>query len=484
VFHAATRLVQLNVIVRDKNGPVANLAKSDVILTDRGTPSTISVFSVESALGRARGAQPLPPNAFSNRQGASNSVTIVLLDSLNTLDYSKEVWELFPTRFENQALGYAKQQLVKFVNDLDPRDRVAIYSLGHRLSVLCDFTSDPEELRRTLAGYRAVALTSSELVEPNASALPRMPGPEFNAAVDGGNQKAAGMANASRAGITVGALLAIAAHADGIPGRKNLVWLTASLPFSGPAAAGVLSRANIAVYPVDARGLATSFDPHYRPPGQDAMQALADETGGRAYLNNNDLAGAIRKAVDHAAVTYTLGFYPDADSLDGKPHDLKVRVGRPGLDMRYARTYVAARDVRTCGTRNLAWAIESPLESSAIGLLARVERGMGGPTLTSLRVLGSVDLHNLQLTQNSDARSGAVDIRIFQQDAAGKAIAETHDRLNLQLTNESYAAYLKTGVLFREYVEPKDGLATLRVLVSDTSNGAVGSLIVPASRIK
>jgi hypothetical protein len=44
VFRANTRLVQINVIVRDKDGPVANLSKSDFVLTDRGKPRAITVF--------------------------------------------------------------------------------------------------------------------------------------------------------------------------------------------------------------------------------------------------------------------------------------------------------------------------------------------------------------------------------------------------------------------------------------------------------
>ncbi len=48
VIRTSTRLVQVNVVVHGKNGPVADLTKSDFVLTDRGRRQTISVFSVES----------------------------------------------------------------------------------------------------------------------------------------------------------------------------------------------------------------------------------------------------------------------------------------------------------------------------------------------------------------------------------------------------------------------------------------------------
>src|ERR1700733_3272816 len=81
VLRTSTRLVQVNVIVHDKNAPVANLTKGDFILTDRGRIRKIDVFSVESTTGSAKSANPLPPNTFSNRQTAGAippNVVIVL----------------------------------------------------------------------------------------------------------------------------------------------------------------------------------------------------------------------------------------------------------------------------------------------------------------------------------------------------------------------------------------------------------------------
>src|SRR5580693_1965475 len=133
VLRTSTRLVQVNVIVHDKNAPVANLTKDDFILTDRGRPRKIDVFSVESTAGSAKSADPLPPNTFSNRQTGAGSappnVVIVLLDGRNT-------------RFEDQA--NAKRQLIRFLAGVDPKDRIAIYTFSNKLRVLCDFTDSPE----------------------------------------------------------------------------------------------------------------------------------------------------------------------------------------------------------------------------------------------------------------------------------------------------------------------------------------------------
>ncbi len=178
------------------------------------------------------------------------------------------------------------------------------------------------------------------------------------------------MSNAVRAQTTMGALLAIASHVEGIPGRKNLVWLTSDVMIPAEALGRVLSRSGIAVYPVDARGLLPNAMGHTQadanglafgntrgtpsaagagspvPVGINDMQTLAEATGGRAYVNGNDLTGAIRAAINDGEVTYTLGFYLDAASLDGKFHELKVRVKRASLDVRTQRGYFALKDAR------------------------------------------------------------------------------------------------------------------------------------------
>jgi VWFA-related protein len=482
-FRSSTRLVEVNVVVHDKNGPVADLTKRDFTLIDRGKPLSISTFSRSTPL--PANLLSLPPNTFSNRpktaDGSPGSVTIVLLDALNTLHFGSSFADLGtgPTRFEDHALGYGKLQLMKFIQDLDPKDRVAVYALGKSLHVLCDFTSDPAQLQKVLSEYRDSSLTLAEVSEPPPAHLGA--GPEFNAAVDSGNQKMAAMANGDRSGQTVAALLAIANHTADIPGRKNLVWLTASLPFTGPAIGRLLSRANIAIYPVDARGLIPSFNPYFQPSSLGAMQELADETGGRAFYNTNDLSTAIREAVNDAEVNYTLGFYVDSGSLDGKFHELKIRVARSGLDVRHPSGYFALPDGSTnlSRQREIHSVLASPLESASIHLLARVER-----TGRTLRIGGSVDVRDLQLVEAGGVRKGALEVFVVQQDSAGNILEQSHKRLSLTLSATEYAAYLKSGIFFRQNVDPKDAAATLRILVGDPANSNVGSLIIPISQVK
>jgi hypothetical protein len=90
-IHVSTHLVQIGIIVRNNNGPVADLKKDDFVVLDRGKPQKISVFTAESGASTPQPASPLPlpPHTFSDLPQVNGpvvrSITIVLLDNINTL---------------------------------------------------------------------------------------------------------------------------------------------------------------------------------------------------------------------------------------------------------------------------------------------------------------------------------------------------------------------------------------------------------------
>jgi len=514
-IHVSTRLVQIGIVVRDKNGPVADLTMDDFVVLDRGKPQKISVFAVESSYSAPQPAQPLPQNMFSDlpQYGAATprSVTIVLLDNLNTLSGNgHEGYETGPVWMEDLALANAKAHLIEFLKDLDTKDRVAIYGLSETLHVLCDFTSDRDRLLTILKNYDTTSRTNREAAEPGNYHTP-VPGKEFNDNMDAQALEFAAATNERRAVQTMAALQSIASHVANIPGRKNLVWLTANLPFSGAALARILVPAQIAAYPVDARGLLPRALPTSaedvvakgselstvlgldkspaqtdQPIGIDTMEKIAEDTGGRAFVNTNDVTSAIRKAVEDSAVTYTLGFYMDPHSADGKFHELKVQVKRTGLTVRYPKGYFATEDAPPTKDQNwktVLTAVQSPIESSVIPLQVKVDR-VNQPLPNSLRLLCSIDIHNLRLVQSGNLRKGTVHVYVIEQDGIGKVLSQWSKTYDLQLAEKQYEALLSSGMPFRQDLKPKAGVTTLRILVEDPSTASIGSLIIPLSQVK
>jgi VWFA-related protein len=515
-IRVSSRLVQVNVIVQNTNGAVKNLTKDDFVVLDQGKPREISLFSLESTESAPEPAQPLLQNTFSDlpQYGASipSSITIVLLDNLNTLYGSApEPYESTPTWFEDHALTNAKAHLIEFIKQLDPQDRVAIYGLSDSLHVLCDFTGDRSQLLTVLRRYDTTSMTNRERVEHGTVHMPNqnpLAHGAFNASINPGNRRLEEIGDQGRAGITIAALQSIAAHVANIPGRKNLVWLTTDPPLSGAAMGRILSPAQIAAYPVDGRGLLTAkttletmqgvededaslLGTFARPQspeplGVETMKELADETGGQAFVNTNDLTGAIRRAVEDSAATYTLGFYLDSGSIDGKFHQLKVRLKSKGLAIRYPKGYFALEDAAPTKDQNrnrVVMALQSPIESSAIPLQVTVNR-VSEPAPGTLSLVGSVDIRAIRLAQNGTGRKGAVSVYFFEQDQTGKVIRESANTIPLQLAEQQYQAFLRSGIHFTKHLEPRAGITTLRILVEDPATADVGSLIIPLSEVK
>src|SRR5262249_21126016 len=128
-----TRLVMVDVVARDKSGKVVtDLQAEDFKLLEDGKPQQISVFvfqhpSAEPATDEAKPARI--PNTFDNKprfRGAS-ALNVVLVDALNTT-------------FLNQA--YVRVEMVKFLEKLPPGQPIAIYTMGRKLRLLQDFTTD------------------------------------------------------------------------------------------------------------------------------------------------------------------------------------------------------------------------------------------------------------------------------------------------------------------------------------------------------
>jgi len=518
VLRATTRLVQVNVIVRGKNGePVLGLTEADFAITDAGVAQQVATLSVESMRSAPPppGAKPLPelqPNVFSNmaafKPATPKAVTVILMDGLNTA-------------FGDQV--HARQQLVAFLYTLTPNDRVALYTLGRDVHVLHDFTDDHVLLLKALDRHRA--RTGSELADSNPVAA-NTGDPELDALFDATNRKIADFQNTDRAQTTLTALEAIAQHVAAIPGRKNLVWISGGFPLSigmeemniGSAAdrrsfsddvehaTRAITAAQLAIYPVDARGLATpGYDASaltttpkevLRPQGpssampdlqltHETMQMIAQRTGGKAYYNSNDLKGAIRGAMDDAEVTYVVGYYPTHNTWDGTFREIKVKVNRPGVRVRHRGGYFAfAEQAPTEQTRRtaLADAARSPLDATSIDLSVRLAPDV--PQKGGLRMLMVIEPRQLTFEQKDGRWTGLVDVLFVHQAAPDKAATATRETLALNYTRERYQEILERGVMLARDFEYAATAYTLRVVVRDAASGRLGSVSIRTDRLE
>lgn len=443
---ASAQLVQVNVIVNGKNGLAHDLTKDDFTLFDHGKRQTISYFSADRPASSQAPKGALPPNTFSNRvseRGAAPSnLTVILLDGLN------------------MAAGdrvNARRQIMQVLNQAEPGDPIALYGLGDSLRVLRDFGGD---------------------------------GPGLESMVDEITEVLGEPAQANRTLRTYAALEAIAGHVGQISGRKSLVWVSGAFATGGKDLAAAfgeererafraLSHANIAVYPVDARAagaLESSRD----------LEEIAAVTGGRATYHINDLTAAVRAAIEDAAVTYTLGFYPQPSDLDGEFHDLKIRLKRKGLTARYRKGYIAYKDEppdRREREFMIDTALWSPLATSGISLAGRVER-VAKPEPDLLQLVIAADAHQMRLRMEDEHWTGKLEVVFAQADRDGEIIDTKRDTVNLNLQQSTYETVLQKGMLFGQVLKPQYRLAQVRVVIYDYASGQLGSLVIPVENLK
>jgi VWFA-related protein len=503
-FGVTTRVVQVSVVVRDKAGrTVADLTARDFRLFEDGKEQPIESFSVESTAAAARVEEPAGRREFSNRLGgrAAAGVTVILLDRLNT-------------RFEDQAR--AREQIVRFLGTLAREDRVALYVLEPgAVRVLHDFTTDTGSLLRAVArhqGLPAPELDTSEATAPETGEA------DMDAFLSKELTETSGVALAQRVRSAAAGLEAIANHLAGVLGRKNLVWVSSGFPLvvndqwprivteEVGRATRALNDAGIAVYPVDPRGLVGAYATNPAAisstkdssralreafttlattrPDVEGLKTIADDTGGRAFYDTNDISGALRQAVDDSRLTYVLGYAPSHGKWDGKFHEIKVTVSRGGLDVRHRRGYLAlqARGSGDPAQREAAVldAVRSPLQATGLGLGARVEPATGDAVNLAIRL----DPASVSLAKNGDTWQGAFDLAIVQALPDGTLRKSLQTTVELNLTAELRERLLRQGIVVNRKVAVLADALRLHVVARDVATGATGSLIIPADRLR
>src|SRR5258708_2750108 len=431
VLKVTTRLVTVDVVARDRHGnPVRDLTANDFQITEqagshKGQQQIASFRLLDRALAKApdpeRAALQLPAGVYTNlvtAKSLSAPPTILLVDGLNA-DATTQL--------------QVRQKMVRLLASAPSDVPMAVFLLGRELRLLQSFTTDAKLLRA--AAERAMTQEATNLQAKDArddtsshsSLLEQMAGAEGQSDVPGGppapqsgSQGSTGGGNSDallamralqlqrfereqyaesmdiRVKLTLDALRVMARHVSGYPGRKNLIWLSSAFPlaitpdanltmvakFSGirnysddmTAVASALTDAQIAVYPVDPRGMETQalFDPssrgrlnpfsegatlnresNVRFSSQESMQNLAEQTGGKVCLNNNDLSECVKRAIDDSSSYYELTYYPADANWHGGFRRISVKTTRPDVQLSFREGYFAREADATLTTKHV-----------------------------------------------------------------------------------------------------------------------------------
>jgi VWFA-related protein len=316
-LHVYSRETIVDVIVTDDKGNhVRNLTRNDFTVLEDGHPQPIRSLKETGVTRAAARPQPrLAPGTYTSAQTtpAAGPASILLIDSLNSPPLGPLYMRFVVT---------AQHEIEHYLKAMPEGTQVAIFSLSFRgLHLLQGFTSDRDQLLH--------AMDTNFLVLANGGGIK---GTYDN----------------------LDALKEIAVYAAPIKGRKNLLWFAPGSPVlllhdgglswsEGPPDMALIHRImdtyelftseQIAVSPVDTRGAGVL--------GRSTLieQAVADENGGVAFYNNNDIQAGIAKAIDLSADYYTLSYVPPPRDSAGHYHTIAIKVDRPGLHLVYRQGY-------------------------------------------------------------------------------------------------------------------------------------------------
>ena len=502
-FRSTTRLVQVNVVAADRNGtPVADLRREEFALFEDGRLQTVAVFVAEEL--KPVTSTRLPRNEFSNQLPSANSTrsgyTLILIDWLNSSMRS---------RIDSQ------QAVLKLLQQVQTTDLVALCMLDRDLRVLHDFTADRPELISKLSAAYAGLTQGPPAEQAEITVVPLFPKKEVEHSpiADVAERRNTRFKEIRRTLDTFSAIEQIASYLGTAKGRKSMIWVTSGFPSAigfdvtntddleawssamsdhrrtfSPDMNRLLRRLNdadIAVYPVDARGLISDPDldgAKRASVNLAGMKEIADRTGGRAYYNRNDLDQAIRSALDDSKISYTLGYYPTNNKHDGTYRNLSVKINRPGVILRYRTGYEAENDEKhqPATHADLGQVFGSPLDTTALPLRALAVKA-GNKLDVSLRF----DPSTLKFRREGSRRMGKISVLYAFRPPQDFGRIHIYSESNkLELPEEQYNALLQHGLrTFRKQIPIPPNVTSLRLALRDEESGLVGSVTIPLASV-
>jgi VWFA-related protein len=236
---------------------------------------------------------------------------------------------------------------------------------------------------------------------------------------------------------------------------------------------------------------------------QETMKMLAEASGGKAFVNANDMTGIVRDIVAHSSDFYTLSYAPTNSRMDGQERKIEVKINGAKYNLSY-RHYYYAKDVDLPGTGLSAQGTPTgnPLqpfmnfgmpETEQIlyktliqPVPAKTDAPADARAPSHFSVDFAVDLKDVDLKQEaSGLHTGMLNLSLIVYDRYGNIASRKDHRVALSIKPDAYAAFQQTGLqLHAEIDVPSKGQYWLRTGIFDASARKVGTMEVPLSEVK
>jgi hypothetical protein len=242
-----------------------------------------------------------------------------------------------------------------------------------------------------------------------------------------------------------------------------------------------------------------------RNSNQSTMKMVAEQTGGKAFVNGNGLAQIIGDIAASSANFYSLSYSPTDTKMDGTYRRIDVKVTGGNYKLSYRRGYIAlGDDLPGSGLMQREKAIQDLAQKNpgqVDPLLPFMDLGMpqsqqilyeakiqpvpageakpGDPkdATTRYTVDFAVDAKDLKLPQGPDGvRTGTLNISLIVYDRYGNVVSRKDHVVQLQVKPDVWAVYQNTGVQLHADIAVPKGNFWLRTGVFDQQSRKVGTM--------
>ena len=359
-FSTTANVVVVNVTVTGRDGKaIGNLTGSDFLVYEDGKLQTLQSCELQKLetkpLEPIQPAKTLqireapkpapaapPPETPPAKTDLHDRRLIVMLFDISTMQPQEQI------RAVDAAIKFLGTQMTT-------SDVVSIMTFGSELKTVLDFSADRDQLISTLHAFHVGEASELSTQADTGADSQDISGSfvadetEFN--IFNSDRKLAALEDAAR-------------RLSHYPEKKALVYISSGIEKTGvenqsqlQATVNAAIRANVAFYPIDARGLMAT------PPGGDATQAasvgsnlysgsrqqslmdsfhntqetldtLASDTGGKALLDSNDLTLGMTQVQKDMTSYYMLSYASSNAAEDGKYRRIQVKLAPKLADLK------------------------------------------------------------------------------------------------------------------------------------------------------
>jgi VWFA-related protein len=506
-FSTTTNVVVVDVTVLDRNGrPVENLTKDDFLLYEDGKLQKLQSVDFEHLSNKVLPAPIAPPLEQEPRLYTPPVVKTAKTSLLSKYQDRRLIVLLFDfSSMEPPEQQRAEDAAIKFLtSQMTASDLVSIMTFGTDLETVLDFTSDRDLLIKAIRRFHIGE--SSE----NASVA--------DEGADSQDQSGQFVAdetefNIFNADLKLAALEDAARKLGQYPEKKALVYISSGIQKNGvdnqsqlEATINTAVRANVAFYPIDARGLSALIpsgdatqqgavgNELYNGSGQNSTKSnfnnqqetlatLAIDTGGKALLDSNDLTMGMRQVQNDINSYYVLSYVTSNPAQDGRYRRIQVKLA-PRLSALHARLeyrqgYYAPTTFRRMSDEDKDAQLEQALlsENPVTDLPMAVEVDYFRTDKGKYFVPVTVKIPGSALSFRNKGTKAATELDFLANvlDARSRPVATVRDTIPLKVSETTAGEVVRKSIQYDTGVTLAPGRYTLRFVARENGVGKMGT---------